>query len=147
MLADETVECGLCDLFADKQSQFYRLAVQGGFVVAPVPKVGLHLIDGFQNILWRDLSGAAFVLACCRINSGNTVVLVAVQPGVDGAPGELTHVAVLVEELHAGNVAHAFPLRFSARRLDRAEHTHFQIRCWIFHDPMPPWDLVRGTVP
>ena len=47
--------------------------------------------------------------------AGDAVVLVAVEPGLDGAPGELAGLPCLVEEGHGGDLVHAFVAGLSGR--------------------------------
>ena len=52
-------------------------------------------------------------------HAGDAVVFVAVVPGLDGAPGELARVALLVEEGHGGDVVDAFVAGAARRRCRR----------------------------
>ena len=61
---------------------------------------GPNLADGFQHILDDHLADLAFVGAGLVFHDSDTVLLVAGEPGLDGAPGELARVAVLIGEGH-----------------------------------------------
>ena len=94
-------------------------AIEGALVGALVVEVGLGGVEGFEEFLGRDLAGLALVLAGLVGHAGDAVVFVAVEPGLDGAPGELAWVALLVEEGHGGDVVDAFVAGSSRRRCRR----------------------------
>ena len=119
VLADEAVEGGLGDAVGIQQALLDAEAIEGALVGAVVVEVGLGGVEGFEQFLGRDLAGLALVLAGLVGHAGDAVVLVAVEPGLDGAPGELAGVAVLVEEGHGGDVVDAFVAGASRRRCRR----------------------------
>ena len=96
-------------------------------------EVGLGGVDGFEEFLGRDLAGLALVLAWLVGHAGDAVVFVAVEPGLDGAPGELAWVALLVEEGHGGDVVDAFVAGSSRDGVDGAEDAHLQVDRRLLH--------------
>ena len=112
-------------------------AIQGSLVGALVVEVGFGGIEGFEQFLGRDLAGVPLVAAGARGHAGDTVVLVAVEPGLDGAPGELARVALLVEEGHGGDVADAFLACASRYGVDGAEDAHLEIDRRQLHEFSP----------
>ena len=108
VVANEAVEGGLGDAVWLQQALLDAEAIQGAFVGALVVEVGPGGVEGFEQFLGSDLAGLALVLAGLVGHAGDAVVFVAVEPGLDGAPGELARVALLVEEGHGGDVVDAF---------------------------------------
>ena len=108
VVADEAVEGGLGDAVGLQEAVLDAEAIDGAFVGALGVEVGPGGVDGFEEFLGRDLAGLALVAARVVGHAGDAVVLVAVEPGLDGAPGELAWVALLVEEGHGGDLVHAF---------------------------------------
>ena len=137
VLADEAVEGGLGDAVGLQQALFDAEAIEGAFVGAVVVEVGLGGVDGFEEFLGRDLAGLALVLAGVVGHAGDAVVFVAVEPGLDGAPGELAWVAFLVEEGHGGDVVDAFVAGSSVDGVDGAEDAHLQIDRRLLHEGSP----------
>ena len=100
-------------------------------------EVGLGGVEGFEEFLGRDLAGLALVLARVVGHAGDAVVFVAVEPGLDGAPGELAWVALLVEEGHGGDVVDAFVAGSPVDGVDGAEDAHLQIDRRLLHECSP----------
>src|SRR5271170_5385180 len=94
-------------------------------------------VDGFEQFLGGGLADLSFVLACVVGHAGDAVVLVAVEPGLDGPPGELAWVAVLVEEGHGGDVEDAFVACSSLCGVDGTQDTHLQIDGRLLHEGSP----------
>lgn len=76
------------------------------------------------------------------------MVLVAVEPGLDGTPGELATIPFLVEEGHGGNVVDTLVPGASWGGVDGPEHTHLQIDRRLLHEGSPQveshWRLASG---
>ena len=68
------------------------------------------------------------------LHDGDAVLLVARIPGLDGAPGELARVAVLVGEAHLADGLDAGLDGVARRAVDGAEHPHFKVGRWISHN-------------
>ena len=66
-------------------------------------------------------------------HAGDAVVFVAVVPGLDGAPGELARVAVLVGEGHLADGFDAGGDGMARGHVNGTEHPHFQISSGIAH--------------
>ncbi len=96
--------------------------------------LGLNLTNGLKEFFGSDLAGLAFVGTGLVLHDGDTVFLVAGVPGLDGAPGELARMPVLVGEggLADGSDAGDDGLAFG--HIDRTEDTHFEVGSWISHD-------------
>ena len=142
MLADETVEGGLGDAIGVEQVVLDAEAIEGAFVGALVVEVGCGGVDGFEEFLGGDLACLALVLAGAGGHAGDAVVFVAVVPGLDGAPGELAWVAVLIEEGHGGDVVDALVACSSRGGVDGAEDAHLQVDRRLLHECSPvggPW--------
>ena len=67
-------------------------------------------------------------------HDGDAVFLVAGIPGLDGAPGELARVAVLVGEGHLADGLDAGLDGVALGHVNGAEHPHFQIGSGISHE-------------
>ena len=134
VLADEAVEGGLGDAVGVQQALLDAEAIEGALVGALVVEVGPGGVEGFEEFLGRDLAGLALVLAGLVGHAGDAVVFVAVEPGLDGAPGELAWVALLVEEGHGGDVVDAFVAGSSRDGVDGAEDAHLQIDRRLLHE-------------
>ena len=141
VLADEAVEGGLGDAVGVQQAVLDAEAIEGAFVGALVVEVGCGGVDGFEQFLGGDLAGLALVLAGAVGHAGDAVVFVAVEPGLDGAPGELAWVAVLVEEGHGGDVVDALVAGSSRGGVDGAEDAHLQIDRRLLHEVLLLVDL------
>ena len=127
VLANEAVEGGLGDAAWLQEGVLDAEAIEGALVGALVVEVGLGRIEGFEEFLGTDLAGVSLVLAWLVGHAGDAVVFVAVEPGLDGAPGELAWVALLVEEGHGGDVVDAFVAGSAGGGVDGAEDAHLQI--------------------
>jgi hypothetical protein len=93
--------------------------------------------DRLQQFLGRDLADLPFVTAWLRRHAGDAVVLVAVVPGLDGAPGELPRLAAFVDEGHGGDGVDPFVPGATGHRLDGTEHPHLQIDRRLSHEGPP----------
>src|SRR6185437_4753792 len=145
VVANEAVEGGLGDAVGLEQALLDTEAIEGAFIGTLLVEVGFGGVEGFEQLLGRDLAGLALVLACVLCHAGNAVVFVAVVPGLDGAPGEGTWIAVVVDEGHGGDVVHAFVARPSRDGVDGAEDAHLQIDRRLFHEASPGWRTVVGV--
>lgn len=97
-------------------------------------KFGQDFADGFQNIFENDLADFAFVGAGFVFHFGDAMFFEAGVPGLDGAPGELARVAVLVSK---GHLADGFDPGMNGvawRHVDGAQDAHFQIDGGISHE-------------
>jgi hypothetical protein len=144
VLANEAVESGLRDAVGLEQGVLDAEAIEGSLVGAPVVKVRLGGVEGFEQFLGRDLAGLSLVLARLMGHAGDAVVFVAVVPSLDGAPGELARTAVLVEEGHGGDVLDAFVAGFSLDGVDGAQDAHLQIDRRLLHQGSPFSRKVSG---
>ena len=145
VLADEAVEGGLGDAVGLQQALLDAEAIEGPLVGALVVEVGLGGVEGFEQFLGRDLADLALVLARLVGHAGDAVVFVAVEPGLDGAPGELARVALLVEEGHGGDVVDAFVAGSSRDGVDGAEDAHLQIDRRLLHEGSPDGEEHSST--
>jgi hypothetical protein len=127
VFADEAVKGGLGDAVGVEQSRLDAESVDGAFVGVQAAEVGLGGLDGFEEFLGRDFAGVAFVFTRLGRHAGDAAVLVAVEPGLDGAPGELPRVAVFVGESHGGDGVHAFVAGLPGDGVDGAEDAHLQV--------------------
>ena len=66
-------------------------------------------------------------------HDGDAVLLVAGVPGLDGAPGELAGVALLVGEGHLADGPDAGLDGVALGHVNGAEHAHFEIGSGISH--------------
>ncbi len=137
VLANEAVEGGLRDAVGLQQAIRDAEAIDGSLVGTLVVEMGLGGVDGFEEFFGRDLASVAFVFARLMGHAGDAVVFIAVVPGLDGAPGELAWVALLVEEGHGGDVVDAFVAVFSLHGVDVAEDAHLQIDRRLLHEGSP----------
>src|SRR5262249_34220540 len=112
-------------------------AIDGPLVGALRVEVGPGGAQGFEEFLGRDLAGLALVAARAVGHAGDAVVFVAVVPGLDGAPGELSPVALLVEEGHGGDVVHALVSGSPLDGVDGAQDAHLQIDRRLLHEGPP----------
>jgi hypothetical protein len=93
--------------------------------------------QGFEQFLGSDLADLTLIFACVVGHAGDAVVFVAVVPGLDGAPGELARVALLVEEGHGGDVVDAFVAGSPQGGVDGAQDAHLQIDGRLLHEGSP----------
>ena len=144
VLADEAVEGGLGDAVGLQQALLDAEAIEGPLVGAAAVEVGSGGVEGFEQFLGSDLADLALVAAWPVGHAGDAVVFVAVEPGLDGAPGELAWVALLVEEGHGGDVVNAFVAGSPLDGVDGAEDAHFQIDRGLLHEDSP-WSRTCGA--
>ena len=90
-------------------------------------------IDGFLDSFGADLARFAFVRAGGVGKGGDAVLLIAAVPRLDRAPGELALAALLVGEEHLADGFDAGADGVAFGHVDGAEHAHFEVRSWIFH--------------
>jgi hypothetical protein len=109
-------------------------AIQGAFVGALAVEVGPGGAESFEEFLGSDLACLALVLASAAGHAGDAVVFVAVEPGLNGAPGEAARVALLVEESHGGDAVDAFVACSPEGSVDGAQDAHLQINRRQFHE-------------
>ena len=119
-------------------------AIEGAFVGSVIGEVVFGGVQGLEEFLGRDLADAALVAAWVLVDAGDAVVFVAVEPGLDGAPGELAWVAFLVEEGHGGDVADALVSGSSVDGVDGAEDAHLQIDRGLLHEMFSRWWTLLG---
>ena len=112
-------------------------AVDGPLVGARVVEVGPGGVDRFEQFLGRGLASLALVFARLMGHAGDAVVFVAVEPGLDGAPGELARVAFLVVEGHGGDVVDTLLPGSPVDRVEGAQHAHLQIDRRQLHESSP----------
>ena len=137
VLANEAVESRLGDAVGLQEAFFDAAAIEGALVGAVVVEVRPGGVDGFEEFLGCDLACLALVLARAVGHAGDAVVLVAVVPGLDGAPGELALIAFLVEEGHGGDVVDAFVAGSALDGVDGAQNPHLQIDRRQLHQVAP----------
>ena len=65
------------------------------------------------------------------------MVLVAVEPGLNGTPGELARVAFFVKEGHGGDMLDAVVPGASRGGVDGTEHTHLEVNRRLLHEGSP----------
>lgn len=134
VFADESVEGGWCDLVSLQQSLFDAESIDRGFVGGLVVEVGFGGIEGFEELFGGDFAGVSFVFACLCGDPCDAVIFVVVEPGLDGAPGELSRVAFFVEEGHGGDIADAFASCSSVDGVDGSEDAHLEVDGRLFHE-------------
>ena len=97
-------------------------------------ELGQDLVDGLLQLFGVDLASLAFVRTDLVVHDGDAVLLVAGVPGLDGAPGELSGVAVLVGE---GQEADGFDAGLDGvadGHVNGAQDTHLEVRSGIAHE-------------
>jgi hypothetical protein len=144
VLADEAIKGGLGDPFRVQQSVLDTEAIDRSLVGSLVVEVRLGGVDRFEQFLGGDLASLPFVAAGLWCHAGNAVVLVAVKPGLDGPPGELTGVAFLVEEGQGGDLVNAFVAGSAGGGIDGPQHAHLQIDRWLLHESSPDGTAIFG---
>ncbi len=137
VVAQEAVEGGLGDAVGVQETLFDAEAIEGALVGALLVEVGLGGVQGFEEFLGGDLADLALVATRVLGHAGDAVVFVAVEPGLDGAPGEAAGVALFVEEGHGGDVVDAFVAGTSVDGVDGAEDAHLQIDRGLLHEVAP----------
>ena len=138
VLAQKAVEGGLSDAVGVQQALLDAEAIEGALVGALVVEVGFGGVEGFEQFLGRDLADLSLVLACVVGHGGDAVVFVAVVPGLDGAPGKLAWLALLIEEGHGGDVVNAFVSGSPLDGVDGAQDAHLQVDRRLLHE-VSPW--------
>ncbi len=120
-----------CDLGVAEQTFLDAGAVNFGDVVFFPVKGWEDLLNGFEEVLGGDFAGGSFVGPGWWI--GDAVFAVVIPPGLDGAPGELAGVAVLVEEdgLTDGLVASEVGVALGV--FECPEDSHFEVVADAFH--------------
>lgn len=113
ILPDQPVEGGAGDLRTQKQSLFNAKPVKQRAPGNTAMRLGKHGLNGLQNVLGPDLAGFAFVGTRLVFHDRDTVFFIAAEPGLDGAPGELARVALLVGEGHLADRLDARPHGFT----------------------------------
>ncbi|MFM1945066.1 MAG: hypothetical protein RI897_4048 [Verrucomicrobiota bacterium] len=141
VLFDQAAEGVGSDLSSREQSLLDAEAVEeraGGRLATGLGKDFAHrVVNVFQN----DLAGFAFVGAGLVFHDGDAVFLKAGVPGLDGAPGELAPVAILVGEDRLAGGLDARGDAVAGSHVDSAQDAHFEISGWIAHKGFPfCWD-------
>jgi hypothetical protein len=144
VLAQEAVEGGLGDAFGLQESVGDAEAIEGAFVGVLVVEVGFGGVEGFEEFLGGGLACVALIAACLRGHAGDAVVFVAVEPGLNGAPGELSCVALFVEEGHGGDVVDAFVSGAAGDGVDGSEDAHLEVDRRLLHKSSPCWWYPKG---
>ena len=111
--------------------------------------LGQEGVDGLLNDFRGDLASLALVGAGLVLHNRNAVLLVTGVPGLDGAPGEVAGVAILVSEGHLADSLDAGTDGVALGHVDGAQDAHFEIRSRILHHELtsifvgrrrlPPW--------
>src|SRR5208282_1536484 len=95
---------------------------------------GQQRVNGLLNRFQGDLADFALVGARLVFHDGHAVLLVARVPGLDGAPGELARLALLVGEGQLTDRPDAGLEAVALGHVDGPQHAHLQIRSRIFHE-------------
>lgn len=122
-------------LRADQDTLFDAQPVEQGAGRRLAVGFGQDRADRFEQFLGLDLAGLGLVGARNVFECGDAVLFVAPKPGLDGAPGKLPGVALLVSERHGADGLDPRANRIARGHVDCAQHAHFQIGGWIFHAP------------
>ena len=135
------------DLGAPEQSLFNATPVNLGDVILFAVEGGQHLLDGFQQMLGRDLAGGALIGPCGGF--GNAVLAVEIPPGLDGSPGEPARLAILVGEGHCADRLITGEVGLAECIFEGTEHPHSQIIAYAFHvagEPAAAHPRVRHSI-
>ena len=92
------------------------------------------LTNGVDEFLWGDLATLAFIGSALVLHDGDTVLLEAGVPGLDGAPGELARVAILVGEGHLADGLDSGLDGVADGHVDGTEDAHFEIGSGVSHE-------------
>ena len=130
---DMTAEGVGCHAIALEQAAFDAGAIDGGDVAGVAVELRADLVDDLGEKFGAHLAGQALVGAGPGVHRGDAVLLVAGIPGLDGAPGELVALVVLVGEDDATDVLDTGDDGVAGRELDGTEHAHLQVRGDAFH--------------
>ena len=122
------------DLATSEQAFFDAQSIEGGARRAFAVDLWQDLTDGFQNVFEDHFADFAFVGTRFVFHDSDAVFLVAGVPGLNGAPGKLAHMTLLVAEAHLADGFDAGLNGVARSHVDGAEHAHFQIRRRISHD-------------
>ena len=131
-LPDDTAEGIGSDLGTGEQAQFDAQAVEDG-ELGGAADFGQRSIDGLLDTFQRDLADLAFVGTGSVLHDGDPVLLVAGVPGLDGAPGELAGVAILIGKGHLADGPDAGDDGVARSHVDGAQNAHFEIGSGISH--------------
>jgi hypothetical protein len=95
---------------------------------------GLHFAEGLQQVFQRHLADFALVGTGLVFHDRDTVFLVTGEPGLDGAPGELAGLAILVGEGHLADGLDPGLDVFALGQVNGSKYAHFQISSGISHE-------------
>ena len=104
---------------------------QGG---RPAVGLGKDFADRLQHVLQRHLADLAPVGAGLVFHHGHAVLLVTGEPRLDGAPGELARVAILISEGEEADRLDARLDGFALGHVNGSEHAHLQIGSGVSHE-------------
>jgi len=131
-LLDDAGEGARGHLPTSQQPLFDTKPIEDG-TFGRAAELGQEGVNGLLNHFQRDLADFAFVGTRFVFHDGDPVLLVAGVPRLDGTPGELAGMALLIGK---GLVADGLDAGLDGMALghvDGAQHAHFQIRSWISH--------------
>ncbi len=124
------------DLASDEKASFDAGTVEGLDVEGPAG-VGAGaegrqgLLDGGEEVFGGDLAGGAFVGADRGV--GDAVLSVVIPPGLDGSPGEVPCLTVLVDEGHLANGLVSRVKAVAGSMFEGSEDAHFEVVGNTFH--------------
>lgn len=92
------------------------------------------LTNGVDEFLRGDLATLAFIGSALVLHDGDAVLLEARVPGLDGAPGKLARVAILVGEGHGADRFDPGLDGIAEGHVDGTKDAHFEIGCGVSHE-------------
>jgi len=134
VLLDHAAEGGVGDLRAGEQPLFNTEAIQHGPAGIPAVELWQHFADGVHQVFDDDLADFALVGAGLVFHFRDAVFFETGIPGLDGAPGELARMAILVGEGHLADGFDAGVDGVAGGQVNGAQHPHFQIHSGIAHE-------------
>ncbi|MAD80197.1 MAG: hypothetical protein CMJ50_05035 [Planctomycetaceae bacterium] len=133
VFSDESAEGCERDLVGSQESFFDTEAIDGGLVVSLLMEVRQGTVDRFEHFLGRHFASLPFVGSRVAVHRGDTVVLVAVVPSLDGPPSETVLLALFIEKRHLRDVLDSLVTGFTFDDFNRAEHLHLYVDRWSLH--------------
>jgi len=134
VLFDNAAEGVGRDLRAGQQTLLNAQAVEQSRTGRLAAGFWKRLLHGLRHVFQRHLADFAFVRPGFVFHDGDAVFLVAGVPGLNGAPGELAGMAVLVGKGHPADSLDAAADGFALGHVNGPEHAHFQIGGGISHE-------------